>query len=230
MGDILTGGVLIGPRLVLSAAHCDGSANEYQIGASSSVMDGESISIQQSIIHPDFNPAQFSGDVMLSILEDSTDKPYLQLEPNPVVGGKVTVIGFGDVDSGPSLDLSSYLQEVELDYIDNDTCDAEHGDFNQVTADMMCATGINKDACFGDSGGRKCSGLAKLLYFRFIFFSCPDIFNVHVSYNGSSHRQGRGLYGRSACGDRFVGSRVCSSRGCVCPYKLLFPLDCTDNM
>jgi secreted trypsin-like serine protease len=151
----LTGAVLIGPRLVLSAAHCNGSDNEFRVGASSSTSDGEIISIKETILHPDYDPSLFGNDLMLSVLKDPTTVPYIQLEPNEISGGNFTVIGFGDTDSGAALSLSSVLREVELNYVDNDTCDANHGGKSEVREDMLCAIGTDKDSCLGDSGGRK---------------------------------------------------------------------------
>jgi trypsin len=86
-------------------------------------------------------------------LDEAVDLPYIKLGKDSITGGKLTVIGFGDTEIGPGLVLSSTLREVELDYVDNDTCDEGHGDRGDVTGDMLCAAGDGKDSCIGDSGG-----------------------------------------------------------------------------
>jgi secreted trypsin-like serine protease len=144
---------LIGPRLVLGAAHCADADTRFQVGAWEGVSDGYEVDIKASIIHEDYSPSGFDHDIMIFQLEDESPHPYIRLEKGEVNGGKFTVIGFGDTDIGAGLALATKLQEVELDYVDNDTCDEGHGGDGFVTEDMLCAAGDSKDSCIGDSGG-----------------------------------------------------------------------------
>ena len=151
---IIIGGALIGPRLVLGAAHCERAATTFRVGAWDGISDGQEIDIDRLIVHPEYNDGGFDNDIILfHLAKDVVDVPYVKLGKETVTGGKLTVIGFGDTDPGPGLVLSSTLREVELDYVDNDTCDAGHGDRGDVSEDMLCAAGTDKDSCIGDSGG-----------------------------------------------------------------------------
>lgn len=153
-GKSLCGGVLIAPRIVLGAAHCVDADERFRIGAFEDVGDGQSVFIQDTISHPKFtDPNQFDYDIMMYVLEDEPDFEYIKLEKNEVNEGKFTVLGFGDTDEGPEMDLSDVLQEVELEYVDSETCDDGHGGRDEVKEDMMCAAGKDKDSCIGDSGG-----------------------------------------------------------------------------
>lgn len=139
--------------MVLGAAHCATAATRFRVGAWDSVSDGQEIDIRTSIVHPDYSSGGFDNDIILFQLDEEADLPYIKLGNETITGGKLTVIGFGDTESGPDLILSSTLREVELDYVDNDTCDAGHGGRGDVSDDMLCAAGDGKDSCVGDSGG-----------------------------------------------------------------------------
>jgi len=153
-GRSMCGAVLIGPRLVLSAAHCQNAATSVRVGAWEGTSDGTQIGIRNVIVHPEYSDFGYDHDIMIMQLEESVaDYPYIQLERAEVTGGSFVVIGFGDTDIGPGLSLSNVLQEVELEYVDNDDCDDGHGGNGDVMEDMLCAAGPQRDSCIGDSGG-----------------------------------------------------------------------------
>jgi hypothetical protein len=83
-------------------------------------------------------------------LEEDTPNPYIKLGKEEVTGGKLTVIGFGDIDPSVHKEISSVLREVELNYVDNESCDEGHGGNGDITEDMLCAWGRQKDSCVGD--------------------------------------------------------------------------------
>ena len=101
-------------------------------------------------MHPDYEQSGFGYDIMIFQLDNDAAYPYIQLEKETISDGKFTVIGFGDMDKGSPLELSDKLQEVELQYVDNKTCDRGHGNRNEVKNDMLCAAGKNKDSCIGE--------------------------------------------------------------------------------
>ncbi|KAG7342656.1 serine protease [Nitzschia inconspicua] len=152
-GQAMCGAALIGPRLVLSAAHCANAAPQFRVGAWNGVTDGVQIQIQSRIVHESYTPSRFDHDIVLFQLQSEAPYEYIQLQKEKVSGGKMTVIGFGDTDSSARLALASTLQEVELEYVDNETCDEGHGGRGDVSDDMMCAASKGKDSCIGDSGG-----------------------------------------------------------------------------
>jgi secreted trypsin-like serine protease len=154
----MCGAVLIGPRFVLSAAHCAGAADSLVIGARTSPLIGlASVDYQEMLVHPNYQDARFDFDIMIYYLnEPVTNVPYLTLGMSPIatVGQQLTVVGFGDTRGGGSgrLFLSDILMETEVSYVDPETCSKAHGK-DPITEDMLCAKGSDTDACYGDSGG-----------------------------------------------------------------------------
>jgi secreted trypsin-like serine protease len=144
---------LIGPRLVLGAAHCAMADIRFRVGAWEGTSDGFEVDIENIVVHEDYSAGKFDHDIMIFQLKETTPYQHIQLQKEQVTGGKFTVIGFGDTDVGPGMSLATTLQEVELDYVDNDTCDEGHGGNGYVTDDMLCAASEGKDSCVGDSGG-----------------------------------------------------------------------------
>ena len=45
--------------------------------------------------------------------------------------------------------------EVNVTTMTNNKCGEQYGDYATITSDMICASGRGKDACQGDSGGKK---------------------------------------------------------------------------
>ncbi|KAL3910280.1 MAG: hypothetical protein SGARI_002201 [Bacillariaceae sp.] len=157
-GNAMCGAVLIGNRFVLTAAHCQGAADQFFIGARTSNRVGRAtVKWQDFLVHPDYLSTDFDNDIMLFYLDEEVSGiPALKLGKDPVTqaGTQLTVIGFGDTrGSGIGrLFLSDVLQEAVVAYVDPQTCAAAHAG-DPVTEDMLCAAESNTDACFGDSGG-----------------------------------------------------------------------------
>jgi len=152
-GRSLCGGVLIAPRLVLGAAHCEDAADLFRIGLFEDIRDGQYVDIRNTFVHPEYRRTNLSYDIMIFELDKVAEFPYVILERETISEGKFTVLGFGDTDKGSPLELSDELQEVQLEYVDNAACDKGHGYTGEVTEDMMCVGGNDKDSCIGDSGG-----------------------------------------------------------------------------
>lgn len=145
----MCGGVLIAPQLVLGAAHCDGAADHFRVGAYDDYRDGHHVMIRSTIKHPKYDKNRFDNDVMIFKLEETADYPYITLEKDVIRQGEFTVVGFGNTSKGKTVELPGKLQEVELEYVDNDTCDKGHGGRGEVMEGMMCVAGDDKDSCTG---------------------------------------------------------------------------------
>ena len=157
--------------MVLTAAHCEDEDldNAAPISFGTTVLDdidGEHVARPiEYKIHPDFdhNDGGDNFDFMVMKLDKSI--PFAPVTLNrfssvPSPGDALTVMGFGVLNED-SDDLSEVLREVEVNYIDGDTCRNEdlypeyaEYDFLVPGADEehLCAgvDGGGKDACYGD--------------------------------------------------------------------------------
>jgi secreted trypsin-like serine protease len=154
----MCGAVLIGPRFVLSAAHCADAADSLLIGARTDPNVGlVSVGYQEFLMHPEYQGSGFGYDIMIFYLDQPvTNVPYITLAKTPIdtVGQRLTVLGFGDTrgDGTGRLFLSDLLMETEVAYVDPQACIEAHG-LDPITDDMLCAKESGTDACYGDSGG-----------------------------------------------------------------------------
>lgn len=181
------GGSVIHPRLVLTAAHCvsglldNGQVGfrptenfRVRIGTHIRETDGRPVSVQASVLPPDWDGEFKYSDIALLYLAESVDAQRITLADNrfdlttgaPPV--RATVTGWGLTEPAPQrgfgseqLSLTrtmargspSRLQEVEIDIVPNAQCrDALQSD---ITDAHVCAGSQVRAAgsCKGDSGG-----------------------------------------------------------------------------
>jgi trypsin len=141
---------LIGPNVVLSAAHCGGYLGQtVKIG-------GTRYLVTDQRRHPNYNANTVVNDFYLYRLRTSvsTSGATVTLNTNaavPAAGQALTVLGLGaTVEGGNSFPTS--LRDVVLDTYSNAQCQTAYGsDF--VSNVMFCAGRSGKDSCQGDSGG-----------------------------------------------------------------------------
>jgi hypothetical protein len=156
------GGSLVWDDVVLTAAHCqgafDGSVLVGPYIQSSTSGGAENIGVERRVPHPSYDGSSQAYDFMLLKLENRVANPDLtptavnSVGSNPANNDVLTVIGFGATSEGGY--GSSLLQEVNVNYIDYETCDDLY-DGDIVDSVMLCAgvPGGGKDSCQGDSGG-----------------------------------------------------------------------------
>ena len=157
------GGTLIGPRHVLTAAHCMGNDFEVVVGQHeiTSDEDGTRHEVCKVISHPRY-ATHNDNDFAVVVLKEP-----VQLGPRAVpaclpdvstFGGSfldnktMTVSGWGTTSSGGS--QPDALLSVDVPGMSNTECKTKYGK-GQINDSMMCAGrdagGI--DSCQGDSGG-----------------------------------------------------------------------------
>jgi hypothetical protein len=162
-GRSLCGAVLISPRFVLTAAHCQDADMDFAIGPKA-FGDGVVVKVEDMAVHPLYDEFTFENDVTLfklsedAMLKSETGElvpaPYITLSPDRIdeVGYSMTVIGFGDIDPEESnTQFSDNLRQTDVNFVSNEDCRRAHR--GEITEEMMCAAAPGKDACYGDSGG-----------------------------------------------------------------------------
>mmetsp|Transcript_8383 Transcript_8383/g.14694 ORF Transcript_8383/g.14694 Transcript_8383/m.14694 type:complete len:301 (-) Transcript_8383:57-959(-) len=213
------GGSLLGPDIVLSAAHCQGPSYNVVIGRHAlDSNEGEEIRMKTEVPHPDYNPVltDNDNDFMLVFLETpvSQDVEFVKINSDtsvPEIDAPVMVMGWGDMDKADDAStLSNVLLEVDVNIISNEECKQSNGTIggwednyhNQITENMICAKDLGEDACEGDSGGplvlKGSNGSA-------------DVQVGVVSWGvGCAHKDFPGVYARVSSAYDWIREEVCT--------------------
>lgn len=169
------GGVAVGPRTVVTAAHCLGQdalgvtdwhnlpdlrviAGRTDLGGS----DGEELPLSDVWVNPDFDATTNAGDVAVITLSASLPGGAVIPMAGPddtasyVPGTQAQVYGWGDTTGQGTYPQS--LRTAQVQVLADSVCEKAYpgdADGTYVRASMVCAGEPEggKDACQGDSGG-----------------------------------------------------------------------------
>ncbi|MEJ1157377.1 serine protease [Prosthecomicrobium sp. N25] len=163
------GGTLVGPRWVLTAAHCvfDITESQLEILQGTQILSttgslGTRHAVAAIHVHPDWDSTSFENDVALvELAADIAGAPTL-----PMLGGGrparlaragtgVTAIGWGATDKAGTV-YPTELRQVSLEVVRRAECNEKKSYDGEVARTMLCAASPKagaRDSCNGDSGG-----------------------------------------------------------------------------
>ncbi|KAJ9080255.1 hypothetical protein DSO57_1027015 [Entomophthora muscae] len=161
------GGVFLGRRVLLTAAHCSKNAiadyeveaHRHDIGLLPDEEDAQVLGASRIIIHPKYYKSQSKNDIAVWHLDAEVAG---QLEPIELAsagqslkpGSLVTALGWGWDQAGGS--FSDLLMKVNIPVANLQQCQRVwRGLAKEIdVSSQLCAAGQGgKDTCLGDSGG-----------------------------------------------------------------------------
>lgn len=155
-------GVLVDPRVVLTAAHCArsvryGEQRVRTVRIGNPLGRTSRVRVARVQVHPEFDlrhPERGHDVAVLVLAEAVTDRAPVRLaaaaDDPTEQGTAVTIQGFGMTRRGRSVVRSRALRTASLEYLSPFQCFS--GDVNGMARTRMCAASPSAGVCPGDSG------------------------------------------------------------------------------
>jgi secreted trypsin-like serine protease len=158
-------GVLIHPRVVLTAGHChvppELRVNTVALGADDQnrLGNAEVLSVRRVVVHPVFRQTDLHSDMAVLILrrEASTEPVPIATSAEIHAAAETLLVGFGNDDFNSTRGFGR-KRKVEVDMVavrrtPGDDLDAQENRFGFESDLEFVAGGEGFDSCNGDSGG-----------------------------------------------------------------------------
>ncbi|KAJ6645392.1 Trypsin-4 [Pseudolycoriella hygida] len=157
--DFVCGGVIIGKKWILTAAHCLDKAKVVRAGTSCSTWWGKMFNMKETYVHPNYTRVPLRNDV--AILELDEDIEYSdEIQPIEMMTGlekipdneddyEIVVSGYG-LPSFKSKEEDCGLKKIVVKTISRDEC-KQH--YKTLLDNQICAINKTSSTCQGDSGG-----------------------------------------------------------------------------
>jgi trypsin len=156
-------GSVVHPQVVVTAAHCiepirqKGSDFPLVVTAPNAASHLDPVGTRASVVRGAYNAATHNNDIAVLLL----NRPLEGVEPIKMAmpgtrlsrGEQLQIAGWGLLSEN-SLEISPYLMEATVGFVDNSECNKILG-MGKITDNMICAGDLinGRDACQGDSGG-----------------------------------------------------------------------------
>jgi endonuclease G len=157
-------GVLVHPRIVLTAGHCfnpDHRINVVALGASNQNQLGnaELVDVMRAHVHPTYRETRRIADVTVLVLRAPAQTAPVAIASTDEIASalRTRLVGFGNSDVNSTRGFG-IKREVDVDIIslrrkETDKLDADEASYGYESDIELVAGGEGFDTCNGDSGG-----------------------------------------------------------------------------
>jgi len=149
-------GVLIAPRVALTAGHCAGGISKIEVGVDDYQESGEIVQVEEEYEYPN---SWSNYDITALVLEEEAETEPRLIARSCILdryledGAPVAIVGYGAYNTNGTA-YDSQLREGFTEIGDADCGDLSLGCNRNVSpGGELTAGGDGVDSCFGDSGG-----------------------------------------------------------------------------